>query len=337
MDGSTTQEEEPRTEGGDARPEIVDDAGTDEVMEAILRDPRRKATLLQRMGLAEPERQSGSRSHLTPSGKAIGGWGYLPAPFWPFPPAPYWFPGGACYCGQPHGTARRSAALRIPSPAPTTWSETDEAPCSSASVKRSREEDEDSIHLLDESEALELVEFDPSVEPKDSWEPPKAIAGFLEKHFNSGLEDSEKEAILKDFPKPSCKAVAAPKLDDEVKEQLRRKGRDPHFGSEKTLFKIQEMVLEVPGPLTCLWADLLNKQANITPEDTLLLGAEGTGTSGKYISHHLPGAEEDCLGSHQPQIEIHGNGGVQGERIKLVWSGVSGEGLQAPGGRVHSR
>ena len=31
------------------------------------------------------------------------------------------------------------------------------------------EAEEDAIDLLDEAEALELVEFDPSVEPKDSW------------------------------------------------------------------------------------------------------------------------------------------------------------------------
>ena len=96
----------------------MDDGGTDEA----------KATLLQRMDQAGPECQSGSHSHLKSSGKAIGGWGYPPAPFWPIPPAPYRhfpFPGGASYCGQPHGTyARRSAAPRIPSPVPT-WSETD--------------------------------------------------------------------------------------------------------------------------------------------------------------------------------------------------------------------
>ena len=39
-----------------------------------------------------------------------------------------------------------------------------------------------------------------------SWEPPKSMAGFLEKHFNRCLEDSEKEAILKDFPKPAVTA-----------------------------------------------------------------------------------------------------------------------------------
>lgn len=35
---------------------------------------------------------------------------------------------------------------------------------------------EDTIELLDEAEALELVEFDPGVNPKDSWDPPKPVA-----------------------------------------------------------------------------------------------------------------------------------------------------------------
>ena len=42
---------------------------------------------------------------------------------------------------------------------------------------------EDAIKLLDEAEALELVKFDPGVDPKDSWYPPKPVASFLEKHL----------------------------------------------------------------------------------------------------------------------------------------------------------
>ena len=76
---------------------------------------------------------------------------------------------------------------------------------------------------------------------------------------------------MKDFPKPACEAMAAPKLDDEVKDQLKKKGKDPHFGAEKSLYKIQEQLLDVAGPLTCLWADLLNKQAEVSPEDILLI------------------------------------------------------------------
>ena len=137
--------------------------------------------------------------------------------------------------------------------------------------RRMTDEDEDAIELLDEAEALELVEFDPSVEPKESWQAPASISSFLDKHFNRALSEEEKSAIMKDFLKPSCKVLSAPKLDEQVKDQLKKKGKDPHFGSEKSLFKLQEQLLDVAGPLTCLWADLLNKEATVTAEDTLLL------------------------------------------------------------------
>ena len=59
-----------------------------------------------------------------------------------------------------------------------------------------RAEEEDVIGLLDEEEALELVEFDPKVESKDTWPPPKAMRSFLEKHFNKSLSEEEREAIF---------------------------------------------------------------------------------------------------------------------------------------------
>ena len=62
------------------------------------------------------------------------------------------------------------------------------------------EDDSESIALLDDAEALELVEFDPSVDPEGSWKPPKALPAFLEKHFNRSLTEEERQAIMKDFP-----------------------------------------------------------------------------------------------------------------------------------------
>lgn len=59
---------------------------------------------------------------------------------------------------------------------------------------------EDVVSLLDDAEALELVEFDPSVKPMDTWDPPQPILSFLEKHFNRVLTDEEGDAIKKDFP-----------------------------------------------------------------------------------------------------------------------------------------
>ena len=77
---------------------------------------------------------------------------------------------------------------------------------------------------------------------------------------------------MKDFPRPDCDAVVTPKMDEEVsKEQLKQKGKDAFFGSEKTLYRVQEQLLDTAGPLTCLWADLLNKDAMVSKEDNVML------------------------------------------------------------------
>ena len=130
---------------------------------------------------------------------------------------------------------------------------------------------EDELVLLGEKEALEFVEFDPSVNTKGSWEPPPAMNVFLVKHFNRSLTEDEREAIMRDFPRPLCDALATPKIDEELKEQMRSHGKDPHFGAEKSLYKVQDQVLDVAGPLACLWHDLLNPNASPSTEDILLL------------------------------------------------------------------
>ncbi len=275
------------------------DEESDRRMEELLRDPRSKAALLRKLGLDEQDnsRDDGTEDnrgnsssanqaagkgvdgrHPTLGGKSMGAWpvppyfGWpLPAPAQPqahaqvFPPftTPYLWQIPACYSAGPTQGAQGST------------SETEPGPSGRQGKKRRLEdvesEEEDSVELLDPSEALELVEFDPKVESESSWEPSKPISAFLEKHFNRSLTEAERKAILKDFPKPTCEALMVPKLDQQVKDQLKLKGKDPHFGAEKSLYKIQEQVLEAAGPLTCLWADLLNKEAQVSEEDTLLL------------------------------------------------------------------
>ena len=114
------------------------------------------------------------------------------------------------------------------------------------------------MSLLDESEANEFEDFDPRVAEETSWKPPAPMLRFLEKQFNpaESLTPAERKKILDDFPMPDCDAIQVPKLDSEVKDQLRKKGRNPQFGMERSLFKIQEQMLKVTGPLTCLWSDL---------------------------------------------------------------------------------
>ena len=43
---------------------------------------------------------------------------------------------------------------------------------------------------------------------------------------------------MKDFPKPKCDALVAPQLDQQVKEQMQQRGKDPHFGSKKSLYNL---------------------------------------------------------------------------------------------------
>ena len=66
------------------------------------------------------------------------------------------------------------------------------APGTSSSLLHKRpqedEAEEDSIQLVDDAESLELIEFDPSIEPKGTWDPPPAMANFLEELFNWTLE-----------------------------------------------------------------------------------------------------------------------------------------------------
>ena len=75
---------------------------------------------------------------------------------------------------------------------------------------------------------------------------------------------------MQDFPKPNCDVLVTPPIDKEVKEQLKGKGKDAHWGAEKPLYKIQEQLLDVSGPLTSLWADLMRKEASLSAEDVLL-------------------------------------------------------------------
>ena len=168
------------------------------------------------------------------------------------------FPGGG---GQ--GQSTSSSASGNPGPSGVTTQ--------TAQSEVESELEDDVVQLLDQAEALEFIEFDPTVDPKDTWKPPQAIQTFLEKHFNRQLSEEEISAIMKDFPKPQCGVTSAPNLDDEVKEQLKMQGKDPHYGSEKSLYKLQEQVLDVAGSLTCLWSDLLNKEAKVSNEDVLLL------------------------------------------------------------------
>ena len=60
-------------------------------------------------------------------------------------------------------------------------------------------------------------------------------------------------------------------MDEQVNDRLEKISKDPHYGSEKTLYKFQGQILDLAGPLTCLWADLLNSDIKIKKADIILM------------------------------------------------------------------
>ena len=118
---------------------------------------------------------------------------------------------------------------------------------------------------------MELVRFDLTVEDGATWEAGETIDSFLEKHFSCIISAEERDSIMGNFPRPACAVLHTPKLDEEVKKLIKQAGKDPHFGTEKALYKLQDQMLDLAGPLTCLWADLLSKDAKVKTEDVILL------------------------------------------------------------------
>ena len=141
------------------------------------------------------------------------------------------------------------------------------------------------ILLLDDEESLELVQFDPMVVDATTWEDGEAINSFLEKHFSRVISTKEHEKIMGYFPKPACAVLHIPKLDEEEKKLIKQTGKDPHLWTEKALYKLQDQLLDMASPLTCLWADLLSKDAKVKAEDVILL-LQSVGSFGKCLAHH---------------------------------------------------
>ncbi len=170
----------------------------EEQLDAILKDPLAKAALLKKMGLDDSEAR-GSQ-HPTPSTASwtnSDAWSPYPSPFWPglFPPFLY---GSA---------ARQPMPMWMEGRGVQGWlEESEDEATAGPSAKRPRiqDEEEDMIDLLDDSEALEMVEFDPKVKPADTWFP-RPISNFLHKHFNKALTEEERDPIRKYFPRPNSR------------------------------------------------------------------------------------------------------------------------------------
>jgi len=127
------------------------------------------------------------------------------------------------------------------------------------------------VEYLGEEEAMEFAQFDPTVTKDNSWEAGEVIDTFLKKHFNRSVLPEERDAIMGDFPKPTCQVLQVPKLDNEMKKQIKKAGKDPHYGVERSMYRLQDQLLDMADPLTCLWADLTSKDVQVKPQEIILL------------------------------------------------------------------
>ena len=122
----------------------------------------------------------------TISGYNAGGsaWSAFPMQFpfaAPFPP--FW------------GPTHTSAVADTPQEIPLRGSARlqDQPGSSSSQGQAEEDEEEDVVDLLDESEILELVQFDPTVGGDNTWEAGETINDFLQKHFKRILQPEEWE------------------------------------------------------------------------------------------------------------------------------------------------
>ena len=151
-------------------------------MDKLMKDSAKRSEILRKLGFpANP-------SILTPGGKTIGGGGCLPPVWCPFPMFPPWIPGSA------------------PGPSSSTGEQpqgsSQEAMEDSAVADGESYSEEDVVEPLDDAEALEFVEFDPTVDFPSAWVPSAAMVSFIEKHFNRCVMEDERTAIMNDFLKP---------------------------------------------------------------------------------------------------------------------------------------
>ena len=334
-----------------------DSGDTNQIVDELLQNPEERKKLIQKLGLTvsessrtTPSGTIGSSSHAPFLSGKNGGDNHQPALprgpgpslWWPTPYPNFGFPlpppGPApppvsissagpvapwpyLHCPQPHPLFQQRESTPVPSTStPTLVEHSDD------------QNEEDRLELLSEAEALEFVEFNPSVEPEDAWQPPKQMEAFLEKHFNRALTPSERKAILKDFPKPCSKPLEVPKLDEQVKEHIKGKGKDPHYGQEKSLYKIQEAVLDVSGPLTCLWGDLLNEEAKYSKQDILMLIQHSLVLLGS-ASHAISQERRKIAWSRiNPKLKSLADEDYGKREDSFVWPWFSREGIEKVGG-----
>ena len=204
----------------------------DEELQTRLQDPAKRMELWQQFNSASAHNPftscgmfpGAAAQHLTPSGTAQGAGSSSSGSSPPFFP-PMWWPPYPPFFTPTHAVSGSHLTPFFPrNPSPVQETENGDNPAIQDS------DDDDSVLLHDNKSNTLFAEFNPEIKESGTWDPPEQMNAFLEWHFNCGLSPAERDAILGDFPKPNCPALEVPRLDDEVRSQLKSRGKDPQFG-----------------------------------------------------------------------------------------------------------
>ena len=121
-------------------------------------------------------------------------------------------------------------------------------------------------HFHSRSSTAKQAEFDPAelVKKKEgTFTAPAVIMDYLEKRIKQCLTKDEREALIKDHPKPDSPSCKVPAVDKFLKEFL-----DKRFPKEEDgeLAKIQAANLLPICPLAFVWNSLLESGADKDPD-----------------------------------------------------------------------
>ena len=134
-----------------------------------------------------------------------------------------------------------------------------------------------------------------SFDPDEYYAPsgqslPQAITDYIEKRFRKCIPIEKRRKMFKDNPIPDTPAAKPPLPDDDIMAFL---GNDFPTKSNKRFRRIQATTIAVAGPLTTLWANILEQDMDrgsgvVIPVDDVIDAIQRSlsllGNSVNYIS-----------------------------------------------------
>ena len=112
-------------------------------------------------------------------------------------------------------------------------------------------------------------DFDPisaALEDEYTFSAQSTITSYIEKHFRRTLDKASRTAMHKAHPIPKTEATKAPKVDRFMQDYLA--SRFPK-SEDSDLARIQTAMLRASGPMTCLWAEMIDNGLLGDPEATI--------------------------------------------------------------------